>query len=93
MFDEVPAKLRRIEVGVTLIGDGADVLHRVLEDAGLPAAVLGSKEVRPAILGVSALGHRLLDDGNTEDVALFEPLYLKEFVAKKGGSPFDRLPF
>lgn len=47
----------------------------------------------PVVAGVAELGWQAFDDGRFENVALFEPYYLKEFVAKKGGSPFHRLPF
>ena len=92
-YDDVADALRRSNDFMTLAGDGAEILQAVLEKVGLSPVVLGVEELQPAIHGVSALGHRLIDLGQTEDVALFEPFYLKEFVALKGASPFDRLPF
>jgi len=93
LYREVGRRLREAELPITLVGEGADLLAAVLEEPDPPARVVGPEEMRPAIHGVTELGHRLLVKGRTEDVALFEPFYLKEFIARKGRSPFDRLPF
>ena len=44
----------------------------------LPDAVLA--EVTPSARGLARLAQRALDEGRTEDVAYFEPFYLKDFV-------------
>ncbi|MEM1041753.1 MAG: tRNA (adenosine(37)-N6)-threonylcarbamoyltransferase complex dimerization subunit type 1 TsaB [Bacteroidota bacterium] len=54
--------------------------------------VLDPAAVRPSAALVGVLGVRRLAAGQTEDVAAFEPDYLKAFVAKRGSSIFDRLP-
>lgn len=57
-----------------------------------PARTLSLNELRPSAASVGALGWARWQAGETEDVATFEPDYLKAFVAKRGGSIFDRLP-
>lgn len=44
----------------------------------LPEAVL--VEVTPSARGLALLAQQALDEGRTEDIAYFEPLYLKDFV-------------
>jgi tRNA A37 threonylcarbamoyladenosine modification protein TsaB len=54
--------------------------------------VLDPSRFRPSALYVGALGAMKLVAGDTADIASFEPDYLKDFVAKRGGSIFERLP-
>ncbi len=54
--------------------------------------VLDPARLRPAAAHVGALGAARLASGETVDVADFEPEYLNAFVAKRGGSIFERLP-
>ena len=44
----------------------------------LPDAVF--VEVTPSARGLARLAQRVFDEGRTEDVAYFEPFYLKDFV-------------
>lgn len=87
---EVPSTRR-----LWLVGEGAAKIAEALERAGdrpfvRPPANAGG----PAAGWVGRLGAARLARGVTEDVALFEPFYLKEFVAKKPSSSiFERLPF
>ena len=37
-------------------------------------------EVTPSARGLARLAQRVFDEGRTEDVAYFEPFYLKDFV-------------
>ena len=37
-------------------------------------------DVKPSARGMARLAQRVLDEGRTEDVAYFEPFYLKDFV-------------
>ena len=37
-------------------------------------------DVKPSARGMARLAQRALDEGRTEDVAYFEPFYLKDFV-------------
>jgi len=92
-YAEVADVLRKLKYPVILVGEGLEALRPVLEGSGVSVSVIELDESHLAIHGVSALGHRLLAEGRTEDVALFEPFYLKEFVARKGRSPFEKLPF
>ena len=57
-----------------------------------PCRVLDPARVRPSAAHVGVLGWARWQAGAVEDVARFEPAYLKAFVAKRGGSIFDRLP-
>ena len=66
-------------------GAVADALSR-------PAHLLGPAHVRPSAEAVGRLGWARWQAGAVEDVAAFEPAYLKAFVAKRGGSIFERLP-
>ena len=71
---------------VTFIGDGAPKCFPLLDAGGTPAH--RSKARLDASFTISARGLlpvalRKLAAGQTEDVAYFEPFYLKDFVAKK----------
>ena len=37
-------------------------------------------EVTPSARGLARLAQQALDEGRTEDIAYFEPFYLKDFV-------------
>ena len=58
--------------------------------AGTGTSISEPERVR-AILGIAALGWERFEQGTFVDIAAFEPAYLKEFVAKRGASPFDKL--
>jgi tRNA threonylcarbamoyladenosine biosynthesis protein TsaB len=77
---------------VVVLGQVPDGLKNVLEDGGVDFSIVPDSKRRPTIEGMVALGTSSFDGSKFEDVADFEPYYLKEFVAKKAGSPFDRLP-
>lgn len=64
----------------------------VAEALGGPGRVLDPARVRPAAASVGAIGWSRWRAGAVEDVASFEPAYLKAFVAERGGSIFERLP-
>lgn len=57
-----------------IFGNGARKCTDLLPDARLV-------EVTPSARGLARLAQRALDAGRTEDVAYFEPFYLKDFVA------------
>ena len=65
---------------VTFIGDGAAKTMPLL--AAHPNARFDTS-FRIAAGGMTLLAERKLHDGDHEDVAYFEPFYLKDFVAKK----------
>ena len=56
-----------------IFGSGARKCAGVLPDAVFV-------EVTPSARGLARLAQRVFDEGRTEDVAYFEPFYLKDFV-------------
>lgn len=56
-----------------IFGSGARKCAEVLPDAVLV-------EVTPSARGLARLAQQALDEGRTEDIAYFEPFYLKDFV-------------
>ena len=65
---------------VTFIGDGADKTRPVL---GTHANARFDDSFRLSAEGMIDIATQRLADGKVEDVAYFEPFYLKDFVAKK----------
>jgi tRNA threonylcarbamoyladenosine biosynthesis protein TsaB len=78
---------------IMVIGEGAASVSDVLSGSNLVVTRPPVDAVKPVILGIAELGLRRLAEHDVEDLAMFEPFYLKDFVAKIGGSPFDRLKF
>lgn len=92
--EDVAAWLGSIDGRAVLVGDGAEKLHAALSTAGYAAVRLSDSEYAPRAGPVAALGARCFAKGHTVDHALFEPQYLKEFVAKKSStSAFEKLAF
>ena len=56
-----------------IFGNGAVKCREILPDAVLI-------DVAPSARGLARLAQQALDEGHTEDVAYFEPFYLKDFV-------------
>ena len=56
-----------------IFGSGARKCADILPDAVCV-------EVTPSVRGLAQLAQRAFDDGRTEDIAYFEPFYLKDFV-------------
>ncbi len=56
-----------------IFGNGAEKCLAVLPDAQLI-------RVTPSARGLARLAQQALDEGRTEDIAYFEPFYLKDFV-------------
>lgn len=76
-----------------LVGEGAALLAPALADAADVCRPGGAFDV-PSAARVGHFGRDRLAAGQTEDVAAFEPFYLKAFVAKKPKrSIFERLNF
>lgn len=64
--------------------------------AGALAAREAPVRAFPAALDAAALvpiAHERWTAGHTEDVSAFEPIYLKDFVARRARSVYERLPF
>lgn len=93
------------QMGDTLSGDPAALLAGLTEQgiqvtaavgpaAGRFESLLPIRESECSAGAIAELGARLLAEGRTVDAELFEPYYLKEFVAGiPTTSRFDRLPF
>ncbi len=75
LFDEY---LDRGEV--TFVGDGAEKTRPLL---GIHPNARFDGSFAPSAEGMADLAARHLQQGRVEDVAYFEPFYLKDFVAKK----------
>ena len=56
-----------------IFGSGARKCAGILSDAVCV-------EVTPSARGLARLAQQALDEGRTEDIAYFEPFYLKDFV-------------
>lgn len=77
-----------------LVGEGAAQAAAALQAGGFRWKRPGPAFDVPSAAWIARLGRLRLAEGRTEDIAAFEPFYLKEFVAKKPkGSVFERLPF
>ena len=68
------------EQQVAFIGDGADKTRPVLS---VHRNAIYDPDFRISAAGMAVLAEKKLKNGETEDVAYFEPFYLKDFVAKK----------
>lgn len=72
-----------------MVGDGSAKLAAEVSDDGVRCL-----DIAPSASTVAVVGHERWLRGATEDLASFEPQYLREFVAKKpAGSAFEKLPF
>ncbi|MFY0602583.1 MAG: tRNA (adenosine(37)-N6)-threonylcarbamoyltransferase complex dimerization subunit type 1 TsaB [Flavobacteriaceae bacterium] len=69
---------------VYLLGDGAEKCKQVLNHSN--AIFINDKY--PSANEMSVLSYKKYQDGHLEDVAYFEPFYLKDFVATKEKSKF-----
>lgn len=63
----------RNERQLVIFGNGAAKCREVLSDATYI-------NVTPSARGLAALAHQRLEAGQTEDIAYFEPFYLKDFI-------------
>lgn len=91
---ELPSWLSASDERVWLVGSGGAKAAPALEDAGYERLHLLDETFHaPSADWVARLGLRRFEAGTVEDVAAFEPSYLKEFVAtERQGSVFDQLP-
>ena len=65
---------------VTFIGDGAEKTREIL---GIHPNTRYDTDFRISAVGMLPIAMQRLQAGQVEDVAYFEPFYLKDFVAKK----------
>ncbi len=91
--DEVAEWLGKLDSRAVCVGDGGERAQIALSGAGLAADRL-PEAVHPRAGWVAVLGAERFARGETVDPALFEPHYLKEFVAKKpSATAFEKLQF
>jgi len=90
LLDDLAAWLPEAPGTVWAVGEAADLAAEALTASGGAARLM--RDVRPRAEHVGRLGWARWRAGHTEDVAAFEPAYLKAFEARRGGSIFDRLP-
>lgn len=92
---DMPAWLAPVDAGrLWLVGEGVPRVLPALQAAGVTVRTLDPELFAPSATHVARLGLRRLQAGHLEDVAAFEPAYLRSFVAKKAKSTaFQKLPF
>lgn len=92
---DMPAWLASVDTDrLWLVGEGVPRVLPTLQAAGVAVRPLDPGLFAPSAIYVARLGLRRLQAGHLEDVAAFEPAYLKSFVAKKAKSTaFQKLPF
>lgn len=78
-----------------LAGEGAPLIADMLQQQGATSPTLLPEHlVSPTASNIARLGIEPFMAGRFEDLAAFEPFYLKEFIPRKQAkSVFDRLPF
>ena len=78
-----------------LVGEGAPLIAEALRPQwDERIRILPADAFAPDAAAVARLGYARLKRGETEDLATFEPFYLKAFVARKNTrTAFERLPF
>ncbi|MEM1093606.1 MAG: tRNA (adenosine(37)-N6)-threonylcarbamoyltransferase complex dimerization subunit type 1 TsaB [Bacteroidota bacterium] len=76
------------------LGDGAAKADAVLQALPGASRIVPLSHAAPSAVTVAELGWATFQAGDVEDLAAFEPFYLKAFVAKTPKRTlFDRLPF
>jgi len=92
--DTLPEWIGAVNGRCWLVGDGADKAAAPLREAGYACRVL-APEVHPSSAAwVARRAWPRLQRGATEDIATFEPYYLKAFAGDQPDTtPFERLSF
>ncbi|RMF65503.1 MAG: tRNA (adenosine(37)-N6)-threonylcarbamoyltransferase complex dimerization subunit type 1 TsaB [Bacteroidetes bacterium] len=89
--EPLPLPSASADVTLWLVGGGVPALTSRLPRAPQRIRLLGQEDITPSAVPVARLGLRRWQAGAVEDLALFEPHYLKPFVARKPRrSLFDR---
>lgn len=73
IIDENSFAEQRAERQLVIFGNGAAKCREVMADATYV-------NITPSARGLARLAQKHLDNGQTEDIAYFEPFYLKDFV-------------
>ena len=71
-----------------LVGDGADKAQGALAAVEAPQAVVSATDVPPSAAWVARRGQARLAQDGPDDVATFEPFYVKDVHATPAPSPF-----
>ena len=86
--DALPDWLGSVDGTLWGVGDGAPKSHDVLvAHASGPVRLVSTDVVPPSAAWVARRANARLDAGETEDVATFEPFYLKDFHGTPPPSP------
>jgi tRNA threonylcarbamoyladenosine biosynthesis protein TsaB len=95
LLDEVPGWLEHLKGETSwLVGEGVVRVQPVLQAASRTVRILGMHTVAPSALYVAQQAMPRYEQSQFEDLAAFEPFYLKAFVAKKPkASIFEKLNF
>lgn len=88
-FDALADWLPPVAGTLWVVGEPGEAIARSLPPG---ARVLSPLRHRLSATEVARIGWARYRAGAVEDVAAFEPAYLKPFEARRGGSIFDRLP-
>ncbi len=73
IIDESSFAQWRGDAPFIILGDGAAKCHQTL-----PWSIL--VDVKPSARGLARMAEELFNRGESEDIAYFEPLYLKDFI-------------
>lgn len=92
--DTLPEWLGAVDGTCWLVGNGAEKAADALREAGYAGCVLSPEVHPPSAAWVARRAWPRLQRGATEDVASFEPYYLKAFAGDQPDTtPFERLSF
>ncbi len=86
--DALPEWIGAVEGRLWLVGDGALKSREAFAEIGTGQTVLSPDIVPPSAAWVARRGQRRLNTHGPDDVASFEPLYVKEVHATPAPSPF-----
>ncbi|NBB73049.1 MAG: tRNA (adenosine(37)-N6)-threonylcarbamoyltransferase complex dimerization subunit type 1 TsaB [Bacteroidetes bacterium] len=90
----LPDWLGAVDGRLWVIGDGSAKSAAALDDGGYASRVLPPAVHPPSAAWVARRARPRLERGATDDVAAFEPYYLKAFAGSQPATtPFERLAF
>jgi len=86
--DALPEWVGPVDGRLWLVGDGAEKSRDALASVGTGCTVVPPDVVTPSAAWVGRRGQQQLHTHGPDDVATFEPLYVKEVHATPAPSPF-----
>ena len=86
--DVLPDWIGSVDGWLWLVGDGGEKSRDALASVGAGCTVVPPDVVAPSAAWVGRRGQQRLTDDGPDDVATFEPLYVKEVHATPAPSPF-----